>query len=189
VGQDEYTSQRCQRSVATHLTNIIVNADVPLNFRLTALLSTLVDRGKSINDLMALSCEIDFSGPKLRISCAPKNPSQIYVLVSRSTKSVISRLHTDWQSTVRAVTPAEKLPSIDQNVARHWFTCSRNCTSRSGYFMMPRTSITEGGRTVCAQSTYVGNAKWQYESDRDCCSWKLPLCFLEMIPRGRSGVP
>jgi hypothetical protein len=121
VDRTEFTSEKCKRSVSTHLLNIALNSDAPVNFALTAFPSALLDLGRNTSSLMALRCEINFSGPKLRASTATdKNNPLVYILVSKSTKAVINRLHTDWKSLLQTVVPQGKVAKIDRTVAGHW---------------------------------------------------------------------
>lgn len=120
VDQSEYSQQRCQRSVETHLLNTAVNVDAPLNFHTTALSSSLLDLGRDRGNMLTLSCEIDFSGPKLRLSHTSKEGPLIYILVAQSTRSVNKRIHDDWASMLHAIRPQDQHMCIDRAVAGHW---------------------------------------------------------------------
>lgn len=120
VEQAEYSQERCQRSVETHLLNIAVNVDAPLSFRLGSLPATMLDVGRGRDNLLALSCEIDFSGPKLRFSQSSKEGPLIHILVATSTRVVVKRFHDDWSNMLHTIRPHDSHLCIDRAVAGHW---------------------------------------------------------------------
>jgi hypothetical protein len=130
IDQSEFTSEKCKKGVSIDLLNVGLNADAPVNFRLTTLPGTLLDLGRDTNSLMAMQCEFNLSGSELRVSILTGDNPIVYILVSKSTRIVIDQLYADWDMMVQKLVPSRMEARIDRVMAGHWLYLIKSCASR-----------------------------------------------------------